>query len=494
MTEDEGRNKRFKAAQREVIKQRTAIQRETAKEITRLLKVSLDKVTAALAAQPSDYQQWALPPLKQSIQRTLHELSAKASAAGEQGMVDAWGAGKDVVDAPLTAGGINLQGIAQSMDTRQLFAMREFMTVRIQDISVKAMNRINSELGLIITGIQSPSEAVGNIAWVLNETSRRRAMTIVRTELGRAFSVASHERSVQAKDILPGLKKQWRRSGKTHSRPAHDAADGQIQEVDKPFTLGNGIQLLHPLDPAAPASETINCGCVALDYMAHWEMSQPGAKPFSADELARKRAAQGHAVASGHTLAAPRRSGNRNKARPPVQGNVARQKSGRRVQRVIAEYENKWAGLPVENAVIISKSGEVLAETAGSEMQVGFTRSELRKMRGAIVLHNHPDVASFSKDDIATAATQRVAEIRVVDAQYTYSMKPAKGGWNKTLWQKIIEPAMVDAGSKVYKRMRKAEHDGKMTQAQFDADHYHEVWEDVAKQTGIIYRRQKRQK
>ncbi len=479
MMDDKERGKRFKATQRAVLKTRTAIQRDAAKEITRLLKVSLDKITVTLANQPSDYQQWALPQLKQSIQRTLHELSAKANAAGEKGMTDAWGAGKDLIDVPLDAAGVNIQGMAQSIDARQLFAMREFMTGRISDISLKAMNRINSELGLVMTGVQSPGEAIGAITRVFKETSRRRALTIVRTELGRAFSIASHERSVQARDILPGLKKQWRRSGKTHSRPAHDAADGQIREVDKPFSIGIH-QLMHPHDPAAPASETINCGCVALDYMAHWEMLTPGAKPVQRTED-RRQGTVNKDVAKRHSLKSVIRS-------------PSSDLPTRKARRVVAEYERKFANLPVEHAVVISKSGEVLVEKAGTEMRVIFTDAELRKMKGATVLHNHLDVASFSKHDIATAATQQVAEMRVVDEAYSYTMKPPKGGWNFILWKKTIEPAMVNADSTVLNRIKRNLASGKITGGQYDADYQHEVWKEVARKIGITYRRQRRRK
>jgi uncharacterized protein with gpF-like domain len=81
------------------------------------------------------------------------------------------------------------------------------------------------------------------------------------------------------------MKKQWRRSGKLHSRPEHDAADGQIVDVDKPFIVG-GVALMFPRDPAAPIGETINCGCESLPWMESWEMSTPGRKPFTEDEMA----------------------------------------------------------------------------------------------------------------------------------------------------------------------------------------------------------------
>jgi hypothetical protein len=38
---------------------------------------------------------------------------------------------------------------------------------------------------------------------------------------------------------------------------------------------------MYPKDPAAPAGETINCGCTAISYMASWEVKHPGRVPGS---------------------------------------------------------------------------------------------------------------------------------------------------------------------------------------------------------------------
>ncbi len=103
------------------------------------------------------------------------------------------------------------------------------------------------------------------------------------------YAVAAHERLLQAKESVPGLKKLWRRSGKIHSRLHHDAADGQIQDVDKPFVIHaktGPVKMMHPHDPKAPAGEVINCGCISLPHMASWDMATPGKKPFSDLELA----------------------------------------------------------------------------------------------------------------------------------------------------------------------------------------------------------------
>lgn len=281
------RDKKFRAARREAVRQRPRIQRDTFREIQSLLGASLERIRATLAAQPSDFQQWSLPQLEQQIQAVMKEFGDRGSQAAAEGTRRAWETGQQLVDEPLKAGGVRISGLIQELDTRQLLAMRHFMTDRIKNIGAVAVNRINSELGLVVIGNQSPGEAITSITRLLREQSRDRALTIVRTEIGRVFSAAGQQRQLQAANVVPGLKKQWRRSGKVHSRAAHDAADGQIREVDEPFNVG-GFELMYPRDPKAPASQTINCGCESLPHMENWEVQQPGRQPLSDAERARR--------------------------------------------------------------------------------------------------------------------------------------------------------------------------------------------------------------
>ncbi len=278
------REKVFRRARLEVLKLRTQILSGTAGEITQFLKTALDDIHELLALQPTEYERWQLPQLKREIELTMSRFEAGAVSAAGTGMRDSWSAGQRLVDAPIEAGGIRISAVLPELDTRQLTAMRTFMVDRIGDISKTVARRIGGQLGLVIIGEQSPSDAIGSIADMI-DGGRTRAMTIVRTEVGRAFSVAANERLEQAAEKLPKMKKQWRRSGKIHSRFHHDSIDGQIREVDEPFTLGNGVRIMFPRDPAAPAGETINCGCESLPWMDEWEVENPGKVPFTDREL-----------------------------------------------------------------------------------------------------------------------------------------------------------------------------------------------------------------
>lgn len=296
------RDRAFRRAVNQVVKDRTQLFRATRAELVTLLKAADGAVRLILAVAPSDYQSWSLPPLVRDIRRTLGDFGEQAGARIGSAAGRAWELGDELVDAPLQAAGVRISA-APRIDVRQLTAMRAFMVDRIRDIGAQAANKISAELGLVVIGARSPSEAIGAVTRILGESSRERATTIVRTELGGAFSTATQARMLEDATILPGLQKQWRRSGKLHPRLHHDLADGQVQDVDKPFVLKPfgrpAVELMYPRDPRAPASERINCGCVAIPFMAHWKVSAPGRKPGSplldddretlADVLARPR-------------------------------------------------------------------------------------------------------------------------------------------------------------------------------------------------------------
>lgn len=270
-----------RTAQRKILAERTAFMRATRDRIVALLNHALAEIKTTLAGAPSDYQLWSLPQLAAEIRQTLEAFGKDAGAEMATAAGKAWEAGASIVERPIeAAGGARIVAELPHLDTRQLLAMRAFMVDRIKDIGVQAANRISNELGLVVIGAQSPSEAIGNVTQILGEPSRKRATTIVRTELGRTFAVASHERLQQAAGKVPGLKKQWRQSGKVHPRLHHALADGQVQDVASPFVLAGGkVKLMYPHDPKAPAGEVINCGCVALAFKDDWRVSRPGRVP-----------------------------------------------------------------------------------------------------------------------------------------------------------------------------------------------------------------------
>lgn len=286
---DKERAERFRREREARLKDGVRIQRDTSAEVRRLLLAAEKEIIAVLADAPSDYRRWQLTELQRQVTTILASVARPSSGLVDAGLAASWEAGVALIDAPLAAGGVNLVGSLVAIDTRNLVAMRAFTVDRIKDVSAKVATRINDQLGRTMLGLQTPWEAAEKVSGLVREGGMTRANTIVRTQLGQAYSTAAQARQEQAAEVVPGMQKQWRRSGKLHSRYEHDAIDGQVRDVDKPFDLPNGVQLMHPRDPAGPLSEIINCGCTALPFMAHWPKSSPGGRRFTAEEVAGDR-------------------------------------------------------------------------------------------------------------------------------------------------------------------------------------------------------------
>jgi hypothetical protein len=278
------RRRRFVSERARRIRAGVAIQVATREEILRLLQLAALDIKATLAGVPSDFEAWRLPQLQAEVRRAIGAIEGQMSDSLAGGLDQSWVEGQALLDAPLAAAGVDIVPHLAALDTGVLMAMRSFTTDRIRDISTTAINKVNAEIAFAAIGTQTPFEAAQKVEAIIGGSGER-AASIVRTELGTAYTMATQARMEQAAPMLPGLKKQWRRSGKLHPRLSHDAIDGQVQPVDQPFILARGITLMHPRDPKAPIGERINCGCSQLPYMDSWEMITPGRRPYSEEEL-----------------------------------------------------------------------------------------------------------------------------------------------------------------------------------------------------------------
>lgn len=90
----------------------------------------------------------------------------------------------------------------------------------------------------------------------------KRAKTIVRTEAHRIQQASQEDARQEAKAKGAEVVKQWDAILDGRTRDNHARLDGQIREVDEPFTIG-GKKAMYPGAFGDPA-EDCNCRCVAL--------------------------------------------------------------------------------------------------------------------------------------------------------------------------------------------------------------------------------------
>jgi hypothetical protein len=278
----------FEAALKERLRTRAETILATDQAVVAQLQGAREQILQVLASQPADWERWQLSSLLDQLNAVLEGATGRAATAVDLGLRAAWQQGEDLVDKPLGAAGLNVELQLPALNVDVLVNLRRFAALRLKDVGVEAGRKIGSHLSLVTLGAQTPFQAIKAIQQQLGNDSPQRATTIVRTEVGRAFAIASQKRLEQAAQLVPGLQKQWRRSGKIHSRWNHDAADGQVVDVDQPFLIPSHqgiVHMMHPHDPTAPVEEVINCGCLAIPFKSTWKVATPGAKPFSDREL-----------------------------------------------------------------------------------------------------------------------------------------------------------------------------------------------------------------
>ena len=95
------------------------------------------------------------------------------------------------------------------------------------------------------------------------------AVRIARTEGHRIQTTAAMDVMESAKAKGADVVKQWDAALDDRTRESHQAVDGEIREVDEPFSNG----LMFPGDPDGGAAEVVNCRC-ALLQRARWALDE----------------------------------------------------------------------------------------------------------------------------------------------------------------------------------------------------------------------------
>lgn len=94
-----------------------------------------------------------------------------------------------------------------------------------------------------------------------------RAQLIARTEGHRVQVQATMDACTKARDKGADVVKQWDATLDKRTRKSHQKVDGEIREINEPFSNG----LMFPGDPDGGAAEVCNCRC-ALLQRARWAL------------------------------------------------------------------------------------------------------------------------------------------------------------------------------------------------------------------------------
>lgn len=117
-------------------------------------------------------------------------------------------------------------------------------------------NNVKKELALgLVQGEGIPSIAK-RIQKVIN-SNYSSAVRIARTEVTRAENASRFEAFKHAEKLGIEQKKVWIATGDNRTRESHQRVNGEMVDLDKPFSNG----LMYPGDPAGDTKEVMNCRC-----------------------------------------------------------------------------------------------------------------------------------------------------------------------------------------------------------------------------------------
>jgi uncharacterized protein with gpF-like domain len=146
-------------------------------------------------------------------------------------------------------------------------------------ISKGLYTKLNKDVSLLKLKIMaqvsrgiSTGMSYAQVAKQLENESRigfNRAVRIARTEGHRIQCTAAMDAMETAKERGADVIKQWDSTMDARTRDSHAQVDGEIRELNKPFSNG----LMFPSDPCGRPEEVINCRC-ALLQRARWAMDE----------------------------------------------------------------------------------------------------------------------------------------------------------------------------------------------------------------------------
>lgn len=287
--------------------------------------------------------------------------------------------------------------------------------------------KIAGEISRGIAGGQMYTEIARNVSsWA--RIPKNNAMRIVRTEAHRIQTKATMDACKKAESKGADVVKQWDASLDKRTRNSHRHVDGEIRELDEPFSNG----LMYPGDPSGKASEVINCRCALLQRarwavgndFTKWDEDAPvlidddGTTQFSIIDAKNyddfKSKYKGLAAKVGG-------DGIPEHDEPELVKNIDF-KNKKAISKELSKFEKDAVGKSIETACVVTKDGKVY-HCYGVKDRV-FPDYDLKdELIGGIISHNHPITETshtFSGEDLSLFMDYNLEVLRGCDEKYTY--------------------------------------------------------------------------
>jgi hypothetical protein len=156
-----------------------------------------------------------------------------------------------------------------------------------------------------------------------------------------------------------------------------------------------------------------------------------------------------------------------------------------RLTAAIRIAERDVAGRHIETVIVLDAQGHVLYMATGERDRVS---APVAMLRGSIVIHNHPDGGSLSRQDVRLMLDHGIVQMRAVTDAAVFVLDLP----DDTVWEDV-EELVAFLTDNVRASHRDLILDGKMTYEESEQRRWHEIWTGVAEIRGWAYRMEPRQ-
>lgn len=317
--------------------------------------------------------------------------------------------------------------------------------------------------------------------------------TVFRTNMMSAYGIGKRRAMEEVAEDLPFW--EYSAVGDDRTRPTHQALDGIVLPYDHPFWQTH-----------FPPWE-FNCRCGANSRYSlpdDYDPKNPSGKAeiiYDENETPVKAEWQTQVL----DLQTGKFDGIPPQGKLSSLGDMAKlrgQKLNYPTPDAVIEQENKIRHNDLETVSFHDREGNKLFTKTGEPDNVKFDLTDVQEkiLDKSVMTHNHPASAfsdksgwqwkgvSFSLEDIKTAFSLNLAEVRAVGNIFRYTLRPGKNGWGEKF------KAEIETAHKLMKAETNLELAKRIQTGEIDFDYFngvadHIVWEKLAKKYNLRYKR-----
>lgn len=249
----------------EITKRFERMENDTVRQMRDLLLQLRKDIGGELAT--TEFEAFRLRELTANIERLVAQLDGQLKASVNGAITQAYNNGALAIVEPLQAAGV-ASGFFMP-NTALLNTLLDFSADLITGVTAELIQKVTGQIRLATLGQTSVFDVMKEVTRILGVDAGKRqivggiaarAETIIRTETMRVFNLSNYSQMQATAQQVPDMQKQWVATGDSRTRDSHLRAHGQVVGVNEKFMVGSS-EMDYPLDPTAPAKETIHCRC-----------------------------------------------------------------------------------------------------------------------------------------------------------------------------------------------------------------------------------------